>query len=342
MRIFLAGATGAVGKRLVPLLLENGHEVTGLTRSPAKAGGLRDAGAEPVVGDVLDADATEAAVVAARPDVVIHEATDLSSLGFPRNVDRAFAGTNALRTRGTDNLIAAARAAGAKRILVQSFAGWPYAREGGPVKTEDDPLDPEPPKTMRQTLDAMRHLESAVTGADDLEGMVLRYGGFYGPGTSIARGAAHYDLIQKRRFPIVGDGGGVWSLVHIDDVAGATLAAVDRGSPGIYNVVDDEPAPVSVWLPILAEALGAKPPHRIPTWLGRLAAGDAAVSMMTSIRGASNAKAKRELGWEPTWPTWREGFRRGLGEESGALGAARGNSEGLAANQALEPSHDSP
>ncbi len=342
MRIFVAGATGAVGKRLVPLLLESGHEVTGMTRSPAKAQELRAAGADPAVGDVLDAAGVKEAVVAARPDVVIHQATDLSGLGFPRNVDRAFVGTNELRSRGTENLIAAARAAGARRFLAQSFAGWPYAREGGSVKTEEDPLDPSPVKTTRQTLDAVRRLESAVTGAAGLEGLVLRYGGFYGPGTSMAPGAAHFDLIRSRRLPIVGAGTGVWSFAHIDDVAGATLAAVERGEPGIYNVVDDEPAPVSEWLPALADAIGAKPPRHVPVWLGRLAAGEAAVAMMTSIRGASNAKAKRELGWKLRWPTWREGFRAGLGDASAAFGAAGGHAQGLAANQALEASDHSP
>ena len=310
MRIFLAGATGAIGGRLVPLLLEAGHEVTGTTRSPAKADMLRAAGAEPVIADGLDRDAIVAAIAAARPDAIVHQLTALGDLTSLRNLDGAFALTNRLRTEGTDNLLAGARAAGTRRFVAQSFAGWPYARTGGPVKTEDDPLDPDPVPSMSKTLAAIRRLEQTVTQAG---GIALRYGGFYGPGTGLTPGGDQVELIRKRRFPIVGDGGGVWSFIHIDDAAAATLAALERGTPGaIYNVVDDDPAPVREWLPALADAAGAKPPRRVPRWLGRIAAGDAVTAMLTEIRGASNAKAKRELGWEPAHPSWREGFGAAL------------------------------
>jgi nucleoside-diphosphate-sugar epimerase len=310
MRIFIAGATGAVGRRLVPLLVESGHEVTGMTRSRPEV--VRDLGATPVVADGLDAEAVRDSVTRARPEVVVHELTALSASIDMRHFDRDFAHTNRLRTEGTDNLLAAARAAGARRFVAQSFAGWPYAHEGGPVKTEDDPLDPHPARPFRKSLEAMEHLEHAVTHAEGIEGLVLRYGGFYGPGTSLARGGEHLDLVRKRRFPIVGDGAGVWSFAHIDDVAAATAAAAERGAPGLYNVVDDEPAPVREWLPVLARAAGAKPPRHVPKWLARPLAGEAAVVMMTEVRGASNAKAKRELGWSPRWPSWREGFAAGL------------------------------
>jgi 2-alkyl-3-oxoalkanoate reductase len=306
MRIFLAGATGALGSRLVPQLLAAGHDVTGTTRSPAKADALRAAGVEPVVADGLDRDAIVAAVVAARPDAIVHQLTALAGLSSLRDFDGAFALTNRLRTEGTDNLLAAAREAGVGGFVAQSYAGWPYARSGGPVKSEDDPLDPDPVPSMRETLAAIRHLEAAVTEAG---GIVLRYGGFYGPGTGLTRGGEQVEMIRKRRFPIVGDGGGVWSFVHIDDAAAATVAALERGTPGIYNVVDDEPAPARDWLPALAAAAGAKPPRRLPRWLARLAAGEALTAMMTESRGASNAKARRELDWAPAHPSWREGFR---------------------------------
>jgi nucleoside-diphosphate-sugar epimerase len=310
MRIFLAGATGAIGGRLVPLLLEAGHEVTGTTRSPAKADMLRAAGAEPVIADGLDRDAIVAAIAAARPDAIVHQLTALGDLTSLRNLDGAFALTNRLRTEGTDNLLAGAREAGTRRFVAQSFTGWPYARTGGPVKTEDDPLDPDPVPSMSKTLTAIRRLEQTVTQAG---GIALRYGGFYGPGTGLTPGGDQVELIRKRRFPIVGDGGGVWSFIHIDDAAAATLAALERGTPGaIYNVVDDDPAPVREWLPALAAAAGAKPPRRLPRWLARVVAGESVATMMTEIRGASNAKAKRELGWEPAHPSWREGFRAAL------------------------------
>jgi 2-alkyl-3-oxoalkanoate reductase len=315
MRVFVAGASGAIGGRLVPMLMEAGHAVVAMTRTADKADAIRASGAEPVLADALDADSVGAAVRAAEPEAVVHQLTALSSMtGNPRKFAEDFALTNRLRTEGTDHLLAAARAAGARRFVAQSYAGWPYAREGGPVKSEDDPLDPDPPAAARDALDAMRYLDRIVPGAEGIEGVVLRYGGFYGPGTGIARGeeSALIEAIRKRRFPVVGGGTGVWSFVHIDDAASATLAAVDRGAPGIYNVVDDDPAPVSEWLPALADAIGAKPPRRVPTWIGRLAGGEMAVSLMTQVRGASNAKAKRELGWQPEHPSWREGFPAAL------------------------------
>jgi nucleoside-diphosphate-sugar epimerase len=261
---------------------------------------------EPVVADGLDRDAIVTAVVAARPDAIVHQLTALAGMGSLRDFDGAFALTNRLRTEGTDNLLAAAREAGVGGFVAQSYAGWPYARSGGPVKSEDDPLDPDPVPSMRETLAAIRHLEAAVTEAG---GIVLRYGGFYGPGTGLTRGGEQVEMIRKRRFPIVGDGGGVWSFVHIDDAAAATVVALERGTPGIDNVVDDEPAPARDWLPALAAAAGAKPPRRLPRWLARLAAGEALTAMMTESRGASNAKARRELDWAPAHPSWREGFR---------------------------------
>jgi nucleoside-diphosphate-sugar epimerase len=313
MRIFVAGATGALGRRLVPLLVANGHQVTGMTRTPGKAAGLRAAGADPVVADALDRDAVGRVVATARPEVVVHQLTDLAGMTNFRRLDEGFAGTNRLRTEGTDHLVAAARAAGARRLVAQSFAGWPFARVGGPVKTEDDALDPDPPAELRRTLDAIRHLESAVLGAEGLEGIVLRYGGFYGPGTSASEGGAMVDDLRRRRFPMVGAGTGVWSFVHIDDAATATVAAVERGAPGVYQIVDDDPAPVSAWLPVLAAATGAPPPRRVPAWLARLLGGEHGVVLMTRARGASNAKAKRDLAWRPAYPTWRQGFRTGLG-----------------------------
>ena len=300
MRVFVAGATGAVGARLVPMLVERGHEVIGTSRSSEKGDRLRAQGLEPVVLDLLDPRAVRNAVTAARPHAIVHEATALAGVSDVRNFDRSFAQTNRLRTEGTDSLLAAVRETGVDRFVAQSFAGWPYAREGGPVKTEDDPLDPTPVPAMRETLGAIRYLERAVVGAG---GVALRYGGLYGSPDD-----AQLALVRKRRFPIVGDGGGVWSFVHLDDAAAATVLALERGAPGVYNVVDDEPAPVREWLPALAEAIGAKPPRRVPRWLARLMAGEAGVVLMTEIRGASNEKAKRELGWTLRFPSWRRGF----------------------------------
>lgn len=312
MRIFVAGATGAVGKRLVPLLVASGHEVTGMTRSPEKSAPLLSAGAQPVVVDALDRDAVMAAVTSAEPEVVVHQLTAIPPNADPRRFDREFERTNRLRREGTDHLLEAARSAGTRRFVAQSFAGWPYAREGGAVKTEEDPLDPDPPRAMSRTLEAIRHLEAGVAEAEELEGLVLRYGVFYGPGTSIGPGGAHVEMVRRRLFPLVGTAAGVWSFIHIDDAATATLAAIEHGAPGIYNIVDDEPATVAEWLPVLAAAIDAPQPRRLPTWVARLAVGEVGVSLMTRVRGASNAKAKRELGWRPAYGTWREGFRTGL------------------------------
>lgn len=307
MKILVAGATGALGRQLVPRLVANGHEVVGMTRSASKRQAVHDMGATPMVADALDPDAVARVVAEAEPEAIIHQLTALSGSLDLRHFDRDFAQTNRLRTEATDHLLAAGRAIGVRRFVAQSYAGWAFARTGGPVKTEDDPLDPDPPEAFRRTLDAIRHLEAAVTGAGWTEGIVLRYGGFYGPGTSMDAGGEHLEQIRRRKFPIVGDGGGVWSFIHIEDAADATVAAVEHGRRGIYNIVDDEPAPVAEWLPAMAQALGAKPPHRVPRWLGRLLAGEAATVMMTEVRGASNAKAKRELGWAPRHPSWRQG-----------------------------------
>ncbi|HEX8073665.1 MAG TPA: NAD(P)-dependent oxidoreductase [Thermoleophilaceae bacterium] len=314
MRVFVAGATGAVGKRLVPLLVAHGHSVVGMTRSPEKAGLLREMGAEPVVADGLDRKAVMQAVTGSRSDVVVHQLTALTGIKSFRRFDHDFALSNRLRTEGIDHLLEAALAVGARRFVAQSYGNWNYARTGDGPKTEDDPLDPSPPPNQAESLDAIRYLEQAVAGAQGIDGLALRYGNFYGPGTGFAQDGDLVALVRKRRLPIIGDGGGVWSFVHVDDVATATLAAVERGASGIYNVADDEPAPVAAWLPELARAVGAKPPRRVPVWLGRMAAGEVGVSMMTRIRGASNAKAKRELGWQPRYASWREGFRTGLGD----------------------------
>jgi nucleoside-diphosphate-sugar epimerase len=308
MKILVAGATGALGKQLVPRLVARGHGVVGMTRSASKRDLVRDLGAAPAIADGLDPDEVARAVAEAEPEVIVHQLTALSGSLDIRHFDRSFELTNRLRTEGTDHLLAAGRAVGVRRFVAQSYAGWPFARSGGPVKSEDDPLDPDPPKQMRRTLDAIRHVEDAVAGAGWVEGIVLRYGGFYGPGTSLDTGGEQAEQIRRRRFPLVGDGGGVWSLIHIEDAAEATVAAVEHGRRGIYNVVDDEPATVAEWLPGVAAALGAKPPRRVPRWLGRLLAGEAAAVMMTEVRGASNAKAKRELDWRPSHPSWREGF----------------------------------
>ena len=299
LRIFLAGATGALGSHLTQQLVERGHHVIGTTRSRPDA--VRALGAEPVILDPLDAAAVREAVLAARPDVIVHQLTALSNLKFGRSFDKTFAMTNRLRTEGTDHLLAAAREAGVERLVWQSYAGWPYAREGDAVKGEDAPLDPDPPADVRESLAAIKHLEAVVTEAG---GTVLRYGGFYGPGTSLTEGGEHAELLRKRRMPVGGNGAGIWSLVHIDDAAAATVAAIESGTPGIFNVVDDEPAPASELFPGLAAAFGAPPPRRLPGWLVKLLAGPQMHSMMTLARGASNAKAKRELGWVPRY-SWK-------------------------------------
>jgi nucleoside-diphosphate-sugar epimerase len=314
MKVFVAGATGALGKQLVPMLIGKGHDVVGMTRTETKRDQLRSLGARPVVADALDPDAVRRVVGEAEPDVIVHQLTAIPPSVNIRRLDRDFALTNRLRTEGTDHLLSAGQAVGTKRFVAQSFAGWPFARTGGPVKHEDDPLDADPMPAMRNTLAAIRHVEAAVTGAERTEGLVLRYGGFYGPGTSIALDppSAQIKMIRKRMFPIVGGGTGVWSFIHIEDAATATVAAVEGGPPGVYNIVDDEPAPVSEFLPVLAAAVGAKSPLRVPRWIGRLAAGRAGVVAMTEIRGASNEKAKRELGWQLRYPSWRQGFVEGL------------------------------
>jgi nucleoside-diphosphate-sugar epimerase len=306
MRVFLAGATGAIGRRLLPQLVAVGHTVVATTRTESKSDLLRSLGAEPVVVDGLDAGAVGEAVAHAEPDAIVHQMSALTGAGNLRRFDREFAVTNRLRADGTDYLLAAARAAGVRRFVAQSFTGWPNERTGGPVKTEADPLDPIPPTAQRETMAGIRHLERAVLDAP-LEGIVLRYGMFYGPGASDEM----LELVRKRKLPIAGNGGGIWSLVHIDDAAAATVAALERGR-GIYNIVDDEPAPVGDVLTAVAEIIGAQPPRHVPVWLARLAAGEVGVSMLTQIRGSSNAKAKRELDWMPYWPSWRDGFRYGL------------------------------
>jgi 2-alkyl-3-oxoalkanoate reductase len=308
MRIFVAGATGAVGRALVPALVAAGHSVTGMTRSPEKAGAIRRAGAEPVVADGLNARAVRAAVISARPDVIIDEMTDLATVTDLRHFDRAFANTNRLRTEGTDHLLAAAHEADVKRFIAQSFCGWSFSRESDAVKTETDALDSEPPRELARTLDALRYLEQIVTKSIHLEGIVLRYGSFYGPDTGMFSRAMIEEL-RHRRVPLIGNGAGRWSFVHVEDAASATVAAIEHGKPGqIYNIVDDEPAQVSEWLPALAGILGAKPPFHIPAWVGRLLAGEHMVSMMTQVRAGSNVKAKQELGWQPAHPSWRQGF----------------------------------
>jgi nucleoside-diphosphate-sugar epimerase len=315
VKIFLAGATGAVGKRLVPLLVSGGHQVTASTRTREKMDGLRAAGAEPVVVDALDRDAVMKTIVAARPDVVVHQMTALARMRSLKKFDEEFALTNRLRTAGTEYLLAAARTVGVRRFVAQSYTGWANLREGGRVKTEDDPLDPNPPQAMRRTLDALRQLEAMVAAASGMMGIILRYGTFYGPGTSIALDGDIVGLVRQRKFPIFGNGAGMWSFTHIDDAANATRLAIERGPSGIYNIVDDEPAEVSVWLPELARVVGAKPPYHVPAWLGRLLIGEAGMSMMTKARGSSNAKAKRVLSWQPIYPSWRDGVRRGLAAE---------------------------
>jgi nucleoside-diphosphate-sugar epimerase len=312
MKVFLAGATGAIGQRLVPLLIDAGHEVVGTTRTPAKVDGLRLAGASPVLLEGSDGEAVRRAVLEAEPEVVIHQMTALSGdLDF-RHFAEAFAETNRLRTETTDRLVEAAVETGARRFIAQSFTGWPNEQSGSPVKTEEDPLLSNPTGPVKETVEAILHLEDVTTGTSGIEGLALRYGGFYGPGQAFGKGGAMLEAVVKGRMPIVGGGTGIWSLIHIDDAATATALAVDRGAPGVYNIVDDEPAPVSEWMPYLAEVLGARRPRRVPTWLARLIVGEPAVTMMTKIRGSSNAKAKRELGWAPRYPSWRVGFREGL------------------------------
>jgi nucleoside-diphosphate-sugar epimerase len=300
MRVFVVGASGAIGTRLVPQLIDRGHEVTGTSRSPGNADRVRALGAEPIALDLLDPPAVRKAVFETEPDAIVHQATALTDVRFSKNLDRSFAQTNRLRREGTDALLTAAREAGVPRFVAQSFANFRYAREGGPVKSEDDPLDPTPVSGMGETGAAMRYLDEAVT---DAGGIALRYGSFYG-----APNDGLLEPVRKRQFPIVGNGGGVSSFIHLDDAAAATVVALDHEGPAIYNIVDDEPAPVREWLPVLAKALGAKPPRHFPVWLARLFAGEPGVMLGTEARGASNAKAKRELGWALRYPSWRQGF----------------------------------
>jgi nucleoside-diphosphate-sugar epimerase len=300
MRVFVAGASGAIGTRLVPQLLEQGHDVVGTSMSPANAERIRALGAEPIVLDLLAPGAVRRAVLETEPDAIVHQATALADVRFSRHLDRSFVETNRLRREGTEALLAAAREAGVSRVLAQSFASLRYARVGGPVKSEEDPLDTTPGAGMSETVAAMTYLEEAVTGAG---GIVLRYGIFYG-----AHNDGLLEPVRKRRFPIVGEGGGFTSFIYLEDAAAATVLALEHDGPAIYNIVDDEPAPVREWLPVLATALGAKPPRHVPVWLARLFAGEAAVMLGTASRGASNAKAKGELGWRLRYPSWRQGF----------------------------------
>ena len=312
MRVFVAGATGAIGRRLVPLLVERGHEVTGMTRSSEKTGALRGMGSEPALCDVFDADALREVVVGAAPEVVVHELTDLPPALDPRKLEEQTAGNDRIREDGTRNLVTAARAAGARRIVAQSIA-FAYAPTGEPVKTEADPLFDDAAWPWSRSVTALHALEDAVAKADGLDGLVLRYGWFYGPGTSYASDGRQAQEVRRRRFPVVGTGTGVFSFVHVDDAAAATVAAIERGAPGIYNVVDDEPARMRDWLPVYAQAIGAKRPWRVPVFVARLAVGRQAAGMATGLRGASNARAKEALGWQPRYPSWRQGFREALG-----------------------------
>lgn len=307
MRVFIAGAAGAIGRRLVPQLVARGHEVVATTRTEGKVDALERLGARVVMVDGLDGAAVGEAVARAEPQAIIHQMTALAGTPDFRRFDRWFRTTNALRTRGTEHLLAAAKAAGVERFIAQSYTGWNNARDGAPVKTEADPLDPNPAPAQTESMAAIRFVEAAVQQAP-LAGVVLRYGSFYGPGAS----EPLVDLVRKRQLPIIGDGAGVWSWIHLDDAAAATVAALERGARGVFNVVDDEPAPVAQWLPFLADTVGAKRPWRLPVWLGRLVGGEVVVRVMTQARGASNQKIKRELGWQPTWRSWRDGFRRGL------------------------------
>jgi nucleoside-diphosphate-sugar epimerase len=304
MQVYIAGGTGAIGRRLIPQLVERGHRVTATTRDSGKTAGLETLGAHAVVVDGLDSAAVGESVAKAEPDAVVHQMSALAGTLDPKHFDRSFALTNTLRTVGLDHLIAAAQATGVPHIVAQSYTGWPNIRSGGWVKDEEDPLDPQPPKAQRESLAAIRYLEETVQKAD---GTVLRYGGFYGDASD-----AMIPLVRKRQFPLVGGGTGYMSWVHLDDAATATVLALEKDARGVFNIVDDEPAPASEWLPYLAECIGAKRPLRLPVWVARLAAGEVAVSMLTRTRGSSNARAKRELGWELRWPSWRTGFRGGL------------------------------
>ncbi|WAX82255.1 NAD-dependent epimerase/dehydratase family protein [Streptomyces sp. KMM 9044] len=306
MRVFVAGGTGAIGRRLVPRLVARGHQVTATTTSAAKLGLLKQFGADGVVMDGLDAVTVGETVATAQPDVIVHQMAVVSGEKADiKHPDRWFNTTNRLRAEGTDHLLAAAEATGVTHFVARSTGIANGIREGGWVKTEEDPLDPEERTTARETAEAVRHLEEVIVTAG---GAALRYGGLYGPYVVDER----VELVRRRQFPLVGAGTGHFSWVHLDDAVNATVLAVEQKAHGVFNLVDDEPAPVSEWLPYLAECTGAKRPRRVPRRLGRLLAGEAAVTMMTEGRGFSNAKAKRELGWELRYPSWRQGFREGL------------------------------
>jgi nucleoside-diphosphate-sugar epimerase len=310
MRVLVAGASGVVGRALIPALVGRGHHVGALARSSASHSVVSALRAEPLAADALDPESISSAFQRFKPEAVVHQLTALRGMTDLRHFETVFAQTNLLRTKGTDILLAAAREVGARRFVAQSYCGWPYARVGGPVKTENDPLDSHPPAALRSTLEALQYLEAAVEKARDVGGISLRYGGLYGP--FLAEPGGMIDLVRRRRFPVVGMGGGIWSFIHINDVASATIAAVENDALGTFNVVDDDPAPVAQWLPALAAAVGAKPPLRIPAVLGRLVLPKHLFVMMTDVRGGSNTKFKRAFDWQPTFSSWRDGFRRGL------------------------------
>jgi nucleoside-diphosphate-sugar epimerase len=314
MRVFVAGGSGAIGRRLLPQLVERGHDVIATTRSPDRSDRLRALGVTPLVMDGLDAGSVGEAVARAEPEVIVHQMTALAGAGNPKRWEAEFARTNELRTRGLDHLMTAAEAVGVRRLVAQSYTGWPNDRTGAAVQSERDPLDADPPAAQRSSLAAIRYLEQVVTGSASLEGLALRYGSLYGPGTSMA--GEYAVMIRKRKLPLVGNGAGVWSFIHVDDAAAATVTAVEHGAVGVYNIVDDDPAPVSEWLPYLAGQLGARTPRHVPVWLARLAVGEVGISIMTQIRGSSNAKAKAVLGWEPVWTSWRDGFRLAFDDRS--------------------------
>lgn len=313
MRILLAGASGAIGQTLIPLLVQHQHEVFGAFRNPSHSERVQALGATPVVLDALDGQAVNDRMAEIRPQVVIHQLTAIPPRIDLRHFDRDFELTNRLRTEGTRNLTTAAVRAGAERFLAQSFTGWPYARRGIRLKTEEDDLDPSPPPKMKTTLDALEMLEHTVLREQGLTGIVLRYGPFYGPHSSIALDGTLVEDIRRNKLPIIGQGTGVWSFLHLHDAATATLAALTRAQRGLYNIVDDDPAPVSEWLPYLAQCVGAKPPRHVPNWLAKILIGEHAVALMNDIRGVSNAKARKELEWTPRWSSWRQGFQEGLG-----------------------------
>ncbi|WP_112240265.1 NAD-dependent epimerase/dehydratase family protein [Kribbella monticola] len=312
MKILVAGATGGLGRSLVPKLVAAGHEVTGMVRSESGAATVKAQGAGAVVADGLDTAAVKAAVAATEPEVVVHQMTALRGGIDFRKFDKSFATTNQLRTKGLDNLIAAAQATGVRRIVAQGYAGWNLQHGGSATKTEQDPLEPTAPSTATETMSALRYVESRVTGLDGIEGVVLRYASFYGPTGDIGAGGSMVELIRKRRLPLIGDGAGIWSFIHYDDAADATVKAIESTATGIYQIADDDPAAANVWLPEFARILGAKPPRHIPTWLGRLAVGEFGAAAFTEIRGADNSLAKRTFGWQPGYASWRTGFREGL------------------------------